>query len=58
MVGKDVSVPILVFTEGDRRTGVSGPVVSTAPTGEEAVTLWDHVVALAWSRGQDTEPPR
>lgn len=58
LVGEDVSVPILLFTEGDRRVAISGPVMSSAPPGDEALALWDHVIDLAWSRGQDTEPPR
>ena len=48
-VGDDVGVPILVFSDGERVAGIFGPVVSPTPRGEEALALWDHVVALAWS---------
>lgn len=37
-------VPTLVFETG---RGIFGPVVSRAPSGEEAGELWDHVRALA-----------
>ena len=37
-------VPTLVFEEG---RGIFGPVVSRAPSGEEAGELWDHVRVLA-----------
>jgi hypothetical protein len=44
--GKDVGTPILHFEPPD---GVSffGPVISRRPSDEEAVELWDHVIALA-----------
>jgi len=45
-VGEEVGVPILVFRDGDRVAGISGPVMSPAPTGAEALTVWDSVVAL------------
>jgi len=45
-VGKEVGVPILVFRDGDRVAGISGPVMSPAPTGADALTVWDSVVAL------------
>jgi hypothetical protein len=44
IVGDDVGVPILVF---DGAVGISGPVMSAAPTGAAALALWDHVVGLA-----------
>lgn len=42
-VGQDVGTPVIAVN------GVAffGPVISPAPTGEEAVTLWDGVVAVA-----------
>lgn len=43
-VGDDVGVPILVF---DGSFGISGPVMSPAPTGAAALDLWDSVVGLA-----------
>ena len=44
--GKDVGTPIIHFEPPD---GVAffGPVISRLPTDEQAVELWDHVVALA-----------
>ncbi len=51
LVGDDVGVPILMFSEGDDVAAISGPVVSPVPTGDDAVALWDHVVALAWTPG-------
>ena len=47
-VGDDVGVPILVFGGG---AGLCGPVMEPVPTGEDAVALWDHVVALARTPG-------
>ena len=46
-VGDDVGVPILVFHDGDRVYGLSGPVMSPAPTGDRALELWDLVAGLA-----------
>ncbi|MFP7707891.1 disulfide bond formation protein DsbA [Trueperella sp. LYQ141] len=40
LVGTDVGVPIIGF--GDR--GIFGPVLSPAPTGQQALRLWDAVV--------------
>ncbi len=48
-VGTEVGVPILVFRDDAASAAISGPVVSPAPTGEEALALWDHVVGLASS---------
>ncbi len=44
--GKDVGTPIIHFEPPD---GVAffGPVISRLPSDEQAVELWDHVVALA-----------
>lgn len=64
LVGSEVGVPILVFSEGDAKAAVFGPLVSPAPSGEEALALWDGVVALAWSpsffelKRTRTGPPR
>jgi 2-hydroxychromene-2-carboxylate isomerase len=46
LTGKDVGTPILHFRPPE---GVAffGPVISRLPSEEEAVDLWDHVVALA-----------
>ena len=50
-VGTDVGVPILVFRDGETVGGISGPVVSPAPTGDDALAVWDSVAALALSPG-------
>ena len=46
LTGKDVGTPILHFRPPE---GVAffGPVISRLPDDEEAVELWEHVVALA-----------
>ncbi|RBY76591.1 hypothetical protein DQ239_13705 [Blastococcus sp. TF02-09] len=46
LTGKDVGTPILHFRPPE---GIAffGPVISRLPADEEAVELWDHVVALA-----------
>jgi hypothetical protein len=46
LTGKDVGTPIVHFRPPD---GVAffGPVISRLPGEDEAVELWDHVVALA-----------
>ncbi len=48
VVGDDVGVPILVF---DGEVGLCGPVMEPIPAGQEAVDLWDRVVALARTPG-------
>lgn len=50
VVGDDVGVPVLVFHDGDEEHGISGPVMSPAPTGDDALDLWDHVLALSARR--------
>ncbi|MGH8998271.1 MAG: hypothetical protein ACRDY7_02665 [Acidimicrobiia bacterium] len=46
LTGKDVGTPIIHVDPPD---GVAffGPVISRRPSDEEAVELWDHVLALA-----------
>ncbi len=51
LVGEDVGVPIIVFGDGEERTGFFGPVLSPAPTGSEAVELFDHLEAMASMSG-------
>lgn len=46
LVGDDVGVPVLGLAVDGGRCGLSGPVVSPVPTGEDAVRLFDAVVAL------------
>jgi 2-hydroxychromene-2-carboxylate isomerase len=48
--GPGVGTPILTFRPGtDREGSFFGPVISEAPTGEDAVELWDAVEKLATS---------
>ncbi|MGY1630854.1 hypothetical protein ACI784_03965 [Geodermatophilus sp. SYSU D01186] len=46
LAGKDVGTPILHFAPPDG-AAFFGPVISRVPSPEDAVELWDHVVALA-----------
>ncbi len=54
LTGKDVGTPILHFrppggpgTDGGEGVAFFGPVISRLPSEEQALELWDHVVALA-----------
>ena len=50
--GKDVGTPILTFHPGaGTEASFFGPVISKAPTGSEAVELWDAVEKLATMSG-------
>ncbi len=46
LTGRDVGTPILHFRPPEG-TAFFGPVISRLPDEDEAVELWDHVVALA-----------
>lgn len=46
--GNDIGVPAIVF-EGEK--GFFGPVISPAPTGEDALALFDAMYAMATSYG-------
>jgi 2-hydroxychromene-2-carboxylate isomerase len=46
LTGRDVGTPILHFRPPDG-TAFFGPVISRLPSPDDAVALWDHVVALA-----------
>jgi hypothetical protein len=46
LTGKDVGTPILHFRPPGG-TAFFGPVISRLPGDDDAVALWDHVVALA-----------
>lgn len=46
VVGDDVGVPLIVFEGSDPR-GFYGPIMSAAPTGEEAAVAFDHLLGLA-----------
>ncbi|MEO7369430.1 MAG: DsbA family protein [Ilumatobacteraceae bacterium] len=49
IVGKEVGIPIVVM-DGATNT-YFGPVLSPAPTGDEALRLWDAYVVLAGING-------
>jgi sulfur carrier protein ThiS len=42
--GTNVGVPLIVL-DGGRGSGFFGPVISPAPTGEDAVKFWDAIIA-------------
>jgi 2-hydroxychromene-2-carboxylate isomerase len=46
LTGRDVGTPILHFRPPGG-TAFFGPVISRLPSRDEAVSLWDHVIALA-----------
>ena len=46
LTGKDVGTPILHF-EPPEGVAFFGPVISRLPDDEQALELWDHVIALA-----------
>ena len=45
--GRDVGTPIITFHHDRGSTSFFGPVISQVPPAEDAVRLWDAVVALA-----------
>jgi protein-disulfide isomerase-like protein with CxxC motif len=50
LVGQEVGSPILAFPSSDpdsRKIAFFGPVVNPTPKGEQAVLLWDSVLAMA-----------
>jgi 2-hydroxychromene-2-carboxylate isomerase len=50
--GRDVGTPILTFRPGaDDEASFFGPVISKAPTGDDALRLWDAVETLATMSG-------
>jgi predicted DsbA family dithiol-disulfide isomerase len=60
--GTDVGVPLIVLDNGEG-PGFFGPVFSPAPTGENAVRMWDAMVAAGripgffeFKRSRDTGP--
>jgi hypothetical protein len=46
LTGKDVGTPIIHFAP-PAGTAFFGPVISRLPAADDAVALWDHVIALA-----------
>ena len=62
VMGDDIGVPAIVF-EGDEPVGFHGPIISSAPSGNEGLRLFDAFVALAETpgfyeikRGRDARP--
>lgn len=52
LTGEDVGTPLIGFEGGDgRRVGLFGPVITTFPRGDQALKLWDGVVAMAETEG-------
>jgi 2-hydroxychromene-2-carboxylate isomerase len=50
--GRDVGTPILTFHPGaENEASFFGPVISKAPTGTDALKLWDAVETLATMSG-------
>lgn len=47
VLGDDVGVPIIVFTDGDQPQGYFGPVLNEMPGEDESLALWDGLVQLA-----------
>jgi hypothetical protein len=48
IIGRDAMTPVIAL-ETDPPTALSGPVVSPAPTGADALRLWDAVAVLLHS---------
>ncbi|WP_419932940.1 disulfide bond formation protein DsbA [Candidatus Poriferisodalis sp.] len=47
LVGTDVGTPIIALDRADgERVGIFGPVITRAPTGDDALKLWDGMVAM------------
>lgn len=56
VVGTEVGVPVMVFHDDDDDDGggggvhvhgIHGPIMSSAPMGDEALALWDDVIGLS-----------
>jgi hypothetical protein len=64
LVGEDVGTPVIAVPGADgQRIAFFGPVVTPAPTGEEAGRLWDGTLLVAGTPGffeikrtRDVEP--
>lgn len=47
LVGTDVGTPIIALDRADgERVGIFGPVITRAPKGDDALKLWDGMVAM------------
>lgn len=62
VMGEDIGVPAIVF-EGEDPVGFHGPIISSVPSGDESLRLFDAFVALAETpgfyeikRGRDARP--
>lgn len=47
VVGNDIGVPTIVYNKSGTKTGFFGPVLQELPDKEEALRLWDSLLALA-----------
>jgi hypothetical protein len=47
LVGNDVGTPIIAIDGKAGRVGLFGPVITTMPSPDDRLTLWDAFVALA-----------
>lgn len=47
LVGTDVGTPIIALNRADgERVGIFGPVITRVPKGDDALKLWDGMVAM------------
>ena len=47
LVGDDVGTPIIAFENSDGvKTGYFGPIISSVPSTEKSVAMWDALVAM------------
>lgn len=52
LVGDDVGTPIIAIARDDgERVGLFGPVISRKPTGDDALRLWDGLLAMLRTDG-------
>lgn len=52
LTGDDVGTPILAFdNSAGKRVGYFGPVITRVPAGDDALRLWDGLVAIAGVEG-------
>ena len=49
--GPKTQTPTIGVSEGDKRHGFKGPVMSPAPTGADALALWDAIILLSRHEG-------
>ncbi len=51
LVGDDIGVPVIALPVGSGRCAISGPILSPAPTGDDALRLFDLVAAAVIQPG-------